>query len=88
MALVAGAGETMEVEGNGEGKRVMKVCAEREPELREISAGHWGACHFAENYEGAGATEPVLRHRRGDGAGGEAEDDRVVRNADPTEARR
>jgi peptide/nickel transport system ATP-binding protein len=26
------------------------VCAEREPEFRELAPGHFAACHFAENY--------------------------------------
>ena len=27
-----------------------KVCSEREPELREVEAKHFSACHFAEQF--------------------------------------
>jgi hypothetical protein len=27
------------------------VCAQEEPVLREVSPGHWSACHFAEQVE-------------------------------------
>jgi hypothetical protein len=30
-------------------------CAREEPLLREVSPGHWSACHFAEQVSVAGA---------------------------------
>ena len=46
------------------GQKVMKVCYDVEPDLREVQSGHWSACHYAENYVNAPATTPVLDHRR------------------------
>ncbi len=46
------------------GDRIMKICREQEPALRETADGHWAACHFVENYDKAPATRPTLDHRR------------------------
>jgi len=43
---------------------VMQQCAKQEPALRQISPGHWAACHYAENYSGAKSGAPSLEHRR------------------------
>ena len=43
---------------------VPRVCVEVEPMLSEVTAGHWAACHFVENYESAKVTIPVSNHRR------------------------
>ena len=47
-----------------ESARVMRICQQDEPLLRECFAGHWSACHFAENYASAGQTFPRLEHHR------------------------
>ncbi|MGN6625391.1 MAG: ABC transporter ATP-binding protein [Tepidisphaeraceae bacterium] len=39
-------------------------CREIEPELREISPGHWAACHHVAGYESAPATVPQLSYKR------------------------
>ncbi len=39
-------------------------CATVEPELREVSALHWGRCHHIPNYERSPVTLPVLNSRR------------------------
>ncbi|HEY1686648.1 MAG TPA: ABC transporter ATP-binding protein [Tepidisphaeraceae bacterium] len=63
--LAARAGsETAEIRTSEGNAKVMKVCCTHEPELREVSNGHWGACHFAENYQQAPITYPKLNHRR------------------------
>jgi peptide/nickel transport system ATP-binding protein len=43
---------------------VARPCARQEPPLRQISAGHWAACHFSQNYAQATASAPSLEHRR------------------------
>jgi oligopeptide/dipeptide ABC transporter ATP-binding protein len=44
--------------------RVMTVCRQNEPVLKEVSKGHWASCHFTENYANAPVTKPTLTHRR------------------------
>jgi oligopeptide/dipeptide ABC transporter ATP-binding protein len=53
-----------EIVADGERVRAMSVCVNNEPALRETQAKHWAACHFAENYQAAAVTLPVLDHRR------------------------
>jgi oligopeptide/dipeptide ABC transporter ATP-binding protein len=72
--LAAGApeSETAEITSAGETFRVMRRCMEPvanaptsgEPELREVTPGHWARCHFAENFDQAAITTPRLAHRR------------------------
>jgi oligopeptide/dipeptide ABC transporter ATP-binding protein len=58
------SGKTIEAISGGERLRVLSRCAAEEPILRELSPRHWAACHQADGYEGAKATEPDLDHRR------------------------
>jgi oligopeptide/dipeptide ABC transporter ATP-binding protein len=44
--------------------KVMRVCQQDEPALREVLPKHWAACHFAENFATAAQTVPQLEHRR------------------------
>jgi hypothetical protein len=54
----------MEITAGEERSRVMKVCVEQEPVLKENQQRHWAACHFVENYQKAPVTKPLLEHRR------------------------
>jgi oligopeptide/dipeptide ABC transporter ATP-binding protein len=47
------------------GERLMRICVEQEPQLRQLGQGHWGACHFAQGYEAGQATRPQGDFRRG-----------------------
>ena len=38
--------------------------AEQEPMLREVTAGHWAACHHVDGHGKAPLTQPMLDHRR------------------------
>jgi oligopeptide/dipeptide ABC transporter ATP-binding protein len=44
--------------------KVMRVCQQNEPVLREVMPQHWAACHFAENYATSQQTVPQLEHHR------------------------
>ena len=44
--------------------KVMRVCQQDEPGLREVLPQHWAACHFAENYAKSQQTVPQLEHHR------------------------
>ena len=35
------------------------LCAQTEPALREVTAGHWGSCHHIENFAGKPITPPT-----------------------------
>lgn len=56
--------QTVDVQTIEERFRVLKACTAVEPNLREVRANHWGACHLIEQYESAKVTLPVLDHRR------------------------
>jgi oligopeptide/dipeptide ABC transporter ATP-binding protein len=62
-AVVAGA-ETVEVVTAEERFRVLETCAVKEPLLREVSKGHWAACHLAEGFESSPTTRPDLANKR------------------------
>jgi len=40
------------------------VCATVEPALREVSPGHWAACHHVEGFAQSPVTLPQLDHKR------------------------
>jgi oligopeptide/dipeptide ABC transporter ATP-binding protein len=63
-AAKASAADTVEVQTIEERFRVLKICSNVEPELREVQRDHWAACHLVEGYESARVTLPVLNHRR------------------------
>jgi oligopeptide/dipeptide ABC transporter ATP-binding protein len=44
--------------------KVMRVCQQNEPVLREVLPRHWAACHFAEKYATSQQTVPQLEHHR------------------------
>jgi oligopeptide/dipeptide ABC transporter ATP-binding protein len=44
--------------------KVMRVCQQHEPALREVLSTHWAACHFAENYPISPSTVPQSDHHR------------------------
>jgi oligopeptide/dipeptide ABC transporter ATP-binding protein len=43
---------------------VLRLCAEHEPDLREITPGHWARCHLIENFPNSPITRPTLPNRR------------------------
>jgi oligopeptide/dipeptide ABC transporter ATP-binding protein len=43
---------------------VLRKCAEVEPLLREVSPGHWAACHLVEDFDAAPVTRPNLENKR------------------------
>jgi oligopeptide/dipeptide ABC transporter ATP-binding protein len=62
-AALAGA-KTVEVVTAEERFRVLETCATVEPPLREITQGHWAACHLAEGYEASRPSRPDLANKR------------------------
>ena len=64
LAAAAPAGDTVQVTVGGEPARVMKLCVDAEPELRQTGDAHWAACHYAEGYAAAAVTTPRSDHRR------------------------
>jgi len=51
LAAQAGDSETVEIETGPERFRVLKLCTEQIPELREIEKGHWCSCRECPGYE-------------------------------------
>jgi len=64
LAASARPEETVQITSDGEQARVMKTCVDSEPLAREVSAAHWAACHYAENFTRAPLTPPKLAHKR------------------------
>jgi len=64
LAVESAEGDVIRVGAGEETAKVMRICAQHEPSLRELSESHWAACHFAENYPMAQVTTPQLNHRR------------------------
>jgi oligopeptide/dipeptide ABC transporter ATP-binding protein len=59
-----GAAETVEVVTAEERFRVLHKCAAEEPVLREITKGHWAACHLVDGFPAAPMTRPDLTNKR------------------------
>jgi oligopeptide/dipeptide ABC transporter ATP-binding protein len=57
-------GFTTEIRTSEGAAKVMGICCKDEPALREVAPGHWGACHFADNFAQAKITPPHSNHRR------------------------
>jgi oligopeptide/dipeptide ABC transporter ATP-binding protein len=55
---------TVEITVDHKPVRVMATCVNKEPVLRQVSPGHWAACHYAENYSTSVESPPSLEHRR------------------------
>ncbi len=55
---------TIQVQSAEETFAVMRNCTADEPVLREVTAGHWAACHYVEGYDKSAVTRPILDHRR------------------------
>ena len=64
LAAGASAADTVQVTVAGESARVMKLCVDAEPELRQTGDAHWAACHYADGYAQASVTVPRSDHRR------------------------
>jgi oligopeptide/dipeptide ABC transporter ATP-binding protein len=45
-------------------ERLMRICVEQEPQLRQLTQNQWAACHFAPGYDNAKATRPQGDFRR------------------------
>jgi ABC-type dipeptide/oligopeptide/nickel transport system ATPase component len=58
LAAEADESDTVEAATAAGRGRVLKRCAECEPELREVVPGHWTACWEVDGYEQAEATDP------------------------------
>ena len=58
------AADVVQIRTGDESAQVMARCVHDEPLLREGQAGHWAACHFAENFADAPVTVPQLDHHR------------------------
>ncbi len=63
-AAAAPAGERVDVATLEERFQVLRKCATDEPMLREVTPGHWAACHLTEGYEGKPVTKPNLANKR------------------------
>jgi oligopeptide/dipeptide ABC transporter ATP-binding protein len=63
-AEAASPQDVVEVTSAGERFKVLRRCAMDEPELREVSARHWAACHQLPSYDQAPLTVPQLQHAR------------------------
>jgi oligopeptide/dipeptide ABC transporter ATP-binding protein len=63
-AAQATPGDVVEVATAEERFRVLRVCQQDEPALREVAPGHWAACHLADDFPAAPVTRPTLAHRR------------------------
>jgi len=57
-------GDTTLVTSGGETFKVLSICKNEEPTLREVRKDHWAACHLIDTYPKSPMTRPVLRHRR------------------------
>jgi peptide/nickel transport system ATP-binding protein/oligopeptide transport system ATP-binding protein len=64
IALEAPANDKVTIRAGDETVEVMRVCSGHEPNLRELRGSHWASCHFADNYEGAPVTIPILNKKR------------------------
>jgi oligopeptide/dipeptide ABC transporter ATP-binding protein len=56
--------QSVEVVTPEERFRVLRTCQQDEPILREVSPGHWAACHLVENFKDAPVTRPNLENKR------------------------
>jgi oligopeptide/dipeptide ABC transporter ATP-binding protein len=64
LASQAQGQEVMTIHTGEEPAKVMRLCQQDEPALREVLPKHWAACHFAENFAASPRTVPRLEHRR------------------------
>jgi oligopeptide/dipeptide ABC transporter ATP-binding protein len=63
-AANSAAEDTVEITASGEKFKVLRMCAEQEPALREVKKEHWAACHLIDNFPISPITEPLLEHKR------------------------
>jgi len=63
-AQTAGPADIIEIRSSGESARVLRLCAQEEPALREVKKDHWAACHLIDNFKSAPITAPILASRR------------------------
>jgi len=63
-AQAANPQDVVTIKTGDETAKLMRICSNDEPLLREPGRNHWVACHFAENYSIAPVTTPMLDHRR------------------------
>src|SRR6266513_951293 len=55
--------ETIEIKSAGETAKVLRLCAQDEPPLREVKKDHWAACHFIDDFTSPPITAPAITHR-------------------------
>ena len=63
-AAAAPADQRVEVATREERFQVLRKCATDEPMLREVTKGHWAACHLVEGYDGKPTSRPNLANKR------------------------
>jgi oligopeptide/dipeptide ABC transporter ATP-binding protein len=63
-AATAPERDTIEVVTTEERFRVLRLCAEQEPALKEVGQNHWAACHLIDNFPQAPITTPTLSNKR------------------------
>ena len=63
-AASAPASQTVQIATSEEQFKVLQKCVAEEPALREVSKGHWAACHLIDGFENAPLTRPDLADRR------------------------
>jgi oligopeptide/dipeptide ABC transporter ATP-binding protein len=56
--------DVVPVSADGERFNVLRLCADKEPELREVKSRQWAACHLVEGFSQSPVTMPVLAHKR------------------------
>jgi oligopeptide/dipeptide ABC transporter ATP-binding protein len=72
LAAQAPADQAIQIPNGRETVSVMRRCVEEstvgvtsgEPGLREVHPQHWAACHYADGFDKAPLTEPVLAYKR------------------------
>jgi oligopeptide/dipeptide ABC transporter ATP-binding protein len=63
-SATAPANDVVQVTTTEETFPVLRLCADQEPDLREITPGHWARCHLIDNFPNRPVTRPNLPNRR------------------------
>jgi oligopeptide/dipeptide ABC transporter ATP-binding protein len=64
LAESSGDGQSVLVQSGDDRLRVLKVCTQIEPDLREIDSRHWASCHQLAGFESSPQTRADLQHKR------------------------
>jgi oligopeptide/dipeptide ABC transporter ATP-binding protein len=63
-AATAPETDSIEVVTTEERFRVLRLCAQQEPALKEVRPKHWASCHLIDNFPNAPITTPTLANKR------------------------